>query len=90
MLTHILGDLRYAALRLAGSPGFMAAAVVTIALGVGINTGLFSVLNGVDASQASNNCGGAGGGGGAGYVLLFATEIMSSGISSPPLITNPF
>src|SRR5688572_7417223 len=47
MLAHILGDLRYAARRLAGTPGFTAAAVVTIALGVGINTGLFSVLNGI-------------------------------------------
>jgi predicted permease len=47
MLAHIFADLRYAARRLAGSPGFTAAAVVTIALGVGINTGLFSVLNGI-------------------------------------------
>jgi predicted permease len=47
MLAHILSDLRYAARRLAGTPGFTAAAVITIALGVGINTGLFSVLNGI-------------------------------------------
>lgn len=47
MLAHTLGDLRYAARRLAAAPGFTAAAVVTIALGVGINTGLFSVLNGI-------------------------------------------
>jgi predicted permease len=47
MLAHFPSDLRYAARRLAGTPGFTAAAVVTIALGVGINTGLFSVLNGV-------------------------------------------
>ncbi len=47
MLAHILGDLRYAARRLAGTPGFTATAVITIALGVGINTGIVSVLNGI-------------------------------------------
>ena len=47
MLPHLWTDLRYAARRLAATPGFTAAAVVTIALGVGINTGLFSVLNGI-------------------------------------------
>jgi predicted permease len=44
---HVLNDLRYAARRLAAAPGFTAAAVVTIALGVGLNTGLFSVFNGL-------------------------------------------
>ena len=44
---HVLNDFRYAARRLAAAPGFTAAAVVTIALGVGINTGLFSVFNGL-------------------------------------------
>src|SRR5262245_45617821 len=47
MLANFLGDLRYAARRLAAAPAFTAAAVITIALGDGINTGLFSVLNGI-------------------------------------------
>ncbi len=47
MLRHLCNDLRYAARRLASTPGFTAAAVITIALGVGINTGVFSVLNGL-------------------------------------------
>ena len=46
-MRHLLDDLRYAARRLAATLGFTAAAVVTIALGVGINTGIFSVFNGL-------------------------------------------
>lgn len=47
MLLHLLGDLRYAVRRLGASPSFTAVTVLTIAIGVGINTGLFSVLNGI-------------------------------------------
>jgi predicted permease len=46
MLRALWDDFRYALRALGRSPGFAASAVATIALGVGINTGIFSVLNG--------------------------------------------
>jgi predicted permease len=47
VLFNLWSDLRYAVRSLSRSPGFTAAAIVTIALGIGVNAGVFTVMNGV-------------------------------------------
>ena len=46
-MTTLINDIKYSLRQLIKSPGFTAVAIMSLALGIGVNTAVFSLLNAV-------------------------------------------
>ena len=47
MISSLLEDVRFSLRQMRRAPAFAVSAVLTLALGIGANTGIFSLLNGI-------------------------------------------
>ena len=47
MMNQVIQDIRYAVRQLRKSPGFALTAIITLALGIGANTAIFTLVQGI-------------------------------------------